>query len=383
MPRKINTKDFIEKAQSANNGKYDYSLTEYINSDTKVKVICKEHGVFLTRPADHVRGHGCPDCANHRKLAKEEFVHRAKKVHGDKYDYSAVEYKGNKEKVVIVCQTHGEFLQIPNSHLSGKGCGKCAGNTRKTKEDFIFNSNITHDFKYDYSSVVYYGNKRSVEIVCPVHGEFKQVAFNHENGAGCPECTNEKLSDNYRREYESFLLKAVELHNNKYKYNFNHSVLNKDIVKITCPIHGGFEQRVGNHLAGKGCPSCGFETGGFNRSRFDALVEKKGRGILYVLKLFSENETFIKIGITTRVLSHRVVDFPYQVEVIHEEICENGAFMFDLETHLHRKFKLDKYAPEIEFGGFTECFNVAITDEVVKEISRFKGDSNNEKSADT
>ena len=372
MPKKSNTKDFIRKAQTVHGDRYDYSLVDYVGADSKVQVICKAHGVFLTRPADHVRGHGCPNCADHKKLTKEEFVQRASKVHGSKYDYSEVVYSGNKTKVVIVCKHHGPFMQIPNSHLSGRGCNKCSGTIKKTKEDFVLNSNTTHNYKYDYSLVSYSGNKKPVRIICPIHGEFEQIAFNHENGATCPLCSKEEISRIYRRPYEDFLEKASNLHSNKYTYNFKHSVLNRDVVSITCPIHGEFTQKVSNHLAGKGCIECGFETGGFNRERFKSLVEKKGRGLLYVLRLSSESEDFIKIGITTRSLSHRLLDFPYTIEVIHEEVCEDGAFMFDLEVHLHRTFKSERYTPNIEFGGFTECFSTTILDKVLDEITLFK-----------
>lgn len=164
MPRKVSLteKEFIDLANKANNFKYDYSLVEYVNTVVKVKVICKEHGVFLSRPSDHIRGHGCPKCHGTFKLTKEEFIEKSLKIHGDTYDYSNVIYNGNKVKVEIICKEHGAFLQKPNSHLSGRGCPKCVNSHIKTKDEFINLARQTHGDKYDYSLVEY---NRSKDVI--------------------------------------------------------------------------------------------------------------------------------------------------------------------------------------------------------------------------
>lgn len=120
---------------------------------------------------------------------KEEFITKAKIKHNNKYDYSLVEYINCKTKVKIICNEHGEFLQTPDSHIQGKNCSKCTGNYNYTTEEFIVRSNIKHNNKYNYSLVKYNNCKDNVKIICPVHGIFEQKASNHvNNGYGCNEC---------------------------------------------------------------------------------------------------------------------------------------------------------------------------------------------------
>ena len=127
-----NTDKFVEKAKIIHGDKYDYSLVDYKNAKTKIKIICPEHGVFELTPNGHLRGYNCKKCSvsiQRNKLVFQicEFVEKAKAVHGDKYDYSLVDYKNSYTKVKIICPVHGIFEQQPNNHLSGKGCPKCKG----------------------------------------------------------------------------------------------------------------------------------------------------------------------------------------------------------------------------------------------------------------
>ena len=99
MPRTITTEDFIKKAKAVHGDKYDYSLVEYKNSRIKVKIICPIHGIFEQAPGNHLLGAGCPDCSGRKRSTTEEFIQRARAIHGDKYDYSLVDYKNNKTKI--------------------------------------------------------------------------------------------------------------------------------------------------------------------------------------------------------------------------------------------------------------------------------------------
>ena len=188
--------------------------------------------------------------------SKDAFILKARKVHGDKYDYSKVDYVGSHMKVCIICPEHGEFWQTPSSHLSGRGCKKCGyiknGNNNRTKfEDFVNKANIIHKFKYDYSKVDYVDNKTKVCIICPEHGEFWQTPNNHLNNHGCPYCFGNKKMNN-----KEFITKANMVHNFKYDYSKVNYVNNKTLVEIICPEHGSFLQSPDVHLRGFGCPSC-------------------------------------------------------------------------------------------------------------------------------
>ena len=139
---------------------------------------------------------GCPKCANERKrLTTEEFIRRARQIHGNKYDYSKTEYVNQTTKVCIICPIHGEFWQTPNGHLEGKGCKFCAHNTKLTTEEFIRRARQIHGDKYDYSKVEYKGLETPICITCPIHGEFWQTPHHHILGfkCGCPQCSMSKL----------------------------------------------------------------------------------------------------------------------------------------------------------------------------------------------
>lgn len=124
--KKFTTDDFILKSRATHGDVYDYSLSEYgRNNYDKVIIICKEHGRFEQTPFAHMRGQGCPECANNRLYTTEEFITRCKEKHHDIYDYSLVEYKGKNNYVRIICKTHGEFEQLAKLHLAGYGCKKC------------------------------------------------------------------------------------------------------------------------------------------------------------------------------------------------------------------------------------------------------------------
>lgn len=199
---KYTKEDFIEASQKVHGNKYDYSKVEYVNSTTKVCVICPEHGEFWVRPSDHIHSKiGCHKCSGIYKSCTEEFIIKAKKIYGNKYDYSKVEYINNKTKVCIICHEkdefgneHGEFWQRPNDHLSGYECPKCKNEHIPTTLEWVKKAQKIHGNDYDYSKVEYVNAHTKVCIICPKHGEFWQIPNNHLNGFGCPNCNSDNKS---------------------------------------------------------------------------------------------------------------------------------------------------------------------------------------------
>ena len=185
------------------------------------------------------------------------FIEKAQKVHGDKYDYSKVTYKDNRTKVCIICPIHGEFWQIPYSHLKGRGCIYCGGKYKRTTEEFIQNAKKVHGDKYDYSKVEYKGHNTNVCIICPNHGEFLQTPSNHLSGKGCQKCANEKRNIGKIIKFKEFVERANKIHNKKYEYISKDIKNVKEKINIICPIHGKFSQEIDSHLHGHGCPKCG------------------------------------------------------------------------------------------------------------------------------
>ena len=191
-----------------------------------------------------------------RGLTTEEFIKKARQVHGDKYDYSKVEYVNACTKVCIICPIHGEFWQSPTNHLRGKGCSKCSGKYEPSTEEFIEKARKVHGDKYDYSKVEYANAREKVCIICKEHGEFWQKPRNHLSGNGCPKCGLELRTLKRILTTEEFIEKARKVHGDKYDYSKTEYVYAKEKVCIICPHHGEFWQKSSNHLNGKGCPKC-------------------------------------------------------------------------------------------------------------------------------
>ena len=209
------TKIFIRKALRKHGDRYDYSNVVYVKSSKKVEIICrvKGHKPFPIKPNDHLQLHGCKSCAvekraNKRRKTKDEFIREARKVHGDKYDYSKVKYKNANTNIIIICPIHGDFPQTPNQHLN-YGCKKCGFiktglSRRSNKEIFIKKARKLHGDKYDYSKVNYVNERTEIIIICPIHSDFPQTPHNHLGGQGCPKC-----NDNFKGEItiENYLMK--------------------------------------------------------------------------------------------------------------------------------------------------------------------------------
>ena len=234
-----------------------------------------------------------------KKLTNETFIAKAKTIHGDRYDYSLVEYTASKNKVSIICPIHGIFEQLPFSHLSGAICKECSvDKARHTNETFIAKSISIHGDKYDYSLVDYKTNIIKVTLVCQTHGQFLIRPVDHFKNTGCPVCT---------------------------KLEATHT--------------------------------------GWSRTSFKEKCDKNnnGIGILYVLECFNDSEKFYKIGITSNSVKKRYdskTKLPYLYSIV-KEIIGDPIEIYNLETKLHQLNKENHYVPEIPFAGSKyECFSV-------------------------
>ena len=200
---KLTTEEFVSRLIQIHGDKYDYSEVKYINYKTKVKIWCKAcNKYFYSTPNALLFGSGCRDCsykfrAIQKKLSLEEFIEKARAVHGNKYDYSLVEYKDAKKCVKIKCNKCGRiFEQTPNNHIRGQGCSYCNGNFKDNDIKFLDQAKKVHGDTYDYSSVKYINNRVPVKIKCNKCGKiFEQIPQNHVRGQGCPFCTSSHNED--------------------------------------------------------------------------------------------------------------------------------------------------------------------------------------------
>lgn len=195
MGSTISENEFLIRAKKVHGDKYDYSKLDYHRLTDKGVIICPIHGEFSQILTIHVHAaRGCPECGGSVKRTRETFEMVARKIHGDKYDYSKVIYSNNKSKVTITCRDCNKDFDIrPDSHINGKGCVKCgydksAKNRALSKEQFVFNSKLIHGDIYDYSVSNYINTATKINILCRSHGEFEQTPSNHMSGVGCPVC---------------------------------------------------------------------------------------------------------------------------------------------------------------------------------------------------
>ena len=256
MRKRITNEEFVAKAKEVHGDWYDYSKVEYVTTYTKVCIICPKHGEFWQAPSKHLSGQGCPKCGGTYKKDTNDFIRKAKEIHGDKYDYSKVEYKNNRTKVCIICPEHGEFWQVSSYHLSGNGCPKCGGTIKMDSNTFIIKAREIHGDKYDYSKVEYVNARTKVCIICPEHGEFWQTPDRHLSGRGCKKCGIIKRSNKLRGNIAEFVIKAKEIHGDRYDYSKAEYSNTNTKLCIVCPEHGEFWQSPVTHLKGHGCPKC-------------------------------------------------------------------------------------------------------------------------------
>lgn len=203
-------------------------LSDYENSSSKVKVKCKVCGsINFVIAANLLKQGGCLKCAGLIKRTNEEVIADFKKVHGDRYDYSKINYVDGKVPIEIICKKHGSFMQRPDIHLSGCGCKKCYIESKSdTTESFIQKAKIIHGEEFDYSKVKYVDSHTPIEIICKKHGSFMQRPNNHLNcKSGCPTC-KESLGERTIRNY--FNSKNIKVISQKtFKDLYDKSIKNK------------------------------------------------------------------------------------------------------------------------------------------------------------
>lgn len=347
--RYVTLEDVILKSRKKHGDKYEYvELIKEKGKNTKIVVLCPEHGEFTVRAARHyTEGQGCPVCS--RRTPVKEFIAKAVGFHGEKYNYSKVQFDTMNDKVVIICPIHGEFTQQASAHAGRDGCPDCGiasrslGQTKNT-EEFVRRAQVLHGDKYDYSKVVYTKAIEKVVITCPLHGDFQQRPSAHlfGNGQGCPTCGGRD-----GKTTEDFINDAKKLHGVKYTYDkvvYTGALHN---VTITCPEHGDFEQQASNHITKNGCPACAV-TG------FDTMKP----GIMYYIEVTHEGSKYFKIGITNLTVQQRFTSTERnKIRVISITKYERGEDAYNEEQKLLKQYKDYRYeGPNILKSGNTELF---------------------------
>ena len=226
-------------------------------------------------------GKGCSKCAGNFKYSNEEFIKKAKEIHGNKYDYSKTLYNGMYDNINIICNKHGEFSQLPSTHIhNGSGCTECGKEKisemfKSNTNEFIIKAKEIYGDKYDYSKVNYNLSDKIVTIICKEHGNFNIIPNSHLRGSGCFECGKIKAGLSRRKTTEEFIRQSINMHGNKYDYSKTLYITSKEDIIIICSKHGEFLQNPFTHLNGAGCNKCGYDVAS-NKLKFtnDIFIQK-------------------------------------------------------------------------------------------------------------
>ena len=336
---------FIKRAIEVHGiDKYQYGkmLEHFVDVKTKVPIICPVHGEFLQSPNRHTSGmNDCPECQRAKVIpTTSSWIDKAREVHGHLYDYSKSVYVNSLSSIEIVCPTHGSFFQRPSSHLAGHGCSLCNGGVLPTLENWLSKAATVHNNKYNYSRISYLDPSEKVCIICPIHGPFMQGHKAHAAGKGCPIC-GAKIPTT-----AEWVVKAKEIHGERYDYSKVLYISNSDKVEIICPTHGPFQKTPSNHINNfQGCPKCA----------------GRNHDILYLLKCL--DTSWYKIGITTIDVKNRIKQLGGNVEEVDHVVCNNPR---EHETYLHKLYKDFNVFHEGVRNGNTEFFS--LNEDQVKQI---------------
>lgn len=191
------TEEFIEESKQKFGNKFDYSKVLYERKDKPVCIICPKHGEFWQSPNVHLRStNGCPKCVkeengNKKRLTQEIFIEKARKIHGDKYDYSKVEYVNVDTKVCIICPEHGEFWQTPHNHIGQKqGCPYCTNSHLENEISVLLtinNISFIQEKKFPWLkhkkslSLDFYLPKYNIAIECQGEQHFYKFRWEKDN----------------------------------------------------------------------------------------------------------------------------------------------------------------------------------------------------------
>ncbi len=273
---KITNESFIQKAIKKHGDKYGYKKVKYTGNRNKVKIKCKKHGYFEQRPNGHLVNGGCHLCGDEKKvnISNNKFIQKAKEKHDNLYNYDKTEYTGSHNKIIITCNTHGDFTQQAASHLRGAGCMKCSH--EKRSDDYLYSqkkwkqlAKKKHNGIYGYKKVKYTHSQDQVKIKCKIHGYFKQVANAHLGGNNCPLCAISGFKSN----------KPAEL----YLYNINGIYLGYGIT-------GNLKKRHVTHVKN-------LTKAGFNFKLITSFSFENGRDAWLVEKYIKTNFNSLNLGV--------------------------------------------------------------------------------------
>lgn len=389
----MKTEEFLRKAREKHGDEYCYSkVTADPLTKQKVVITCKEHGDFLQQVTSHLCGRGCPECGRRKilggkPLSLEQYIKKAREVHGDTYDYSKVVYKGSRVRVIIICKVHGEFMQWPHSHLQGSTCLKCstakrAVNQQSTMEQFLDKANKKHSGRFCYSKVNSPLHTSRVIIGCPDHGDFEQTVASHLAGKGCPHCAREFTTGVITSNTGKYVTEVSKRHDYGYDYSKVEYIHSEKPVTIVCPKHGEFQIIAAHHMTGSRCGKCVSEDRDVSSLLFTKWGEERVNQHLsehgdkpfrlYLLNFNYKGKHSYKVGITRVSVEDRVKSMLMSKKIREQfsdmrivyDVPMNLRQAFTAEQSLLKEFSKIGTPVDGKFGGHTETFYIPPSDSI-------------------
>lgn len=356
MPSKLTQEQFINKASKKHNNFYNYSLVNYINAVIKIKIICPKHGEFEQQPNNHLFGQGCISCMGDnvrsaRKLTHHDFIKKLKYKQPELYELISFkeEYKGSNEKILLGTK-YGDVSISPNRLL--RGTKPCISNSTNPKKYILNYIRINNPKLYDkiieiqgdYKGVMNKINIQTIYGVVSIKPDniFKGLGFDLRSAI----------------DRDEYFLNYIKINQPKY-FNKKFKLLskvkgNRDLIK--------FSLNNNNYIATIDSLMNGYFSDESPKGTFNTTIMERNKNMflktpcfVYKIRLFNNNESFYKVGITTKDIKIRFRSFPYDYEVL-EIISINLYDAYIIEQEIHNHLKEYKYKPQIKFGGNTECF---------------------------
>lgn len=295
----------------------------------------------------------------------EQFLEKLNEVHPNRKWEVIGEYEHNKIPILIK-DKYGECLIPPNNLLqrSSPSVKTAVNKTEYTVNKF---KEVWGD-RYDYSKFNYTGARNKSIIICRIHGEFLQDANMHLSGrCGCDKCANESISSRVRSNTKEFVEKAI-IKYGKDNYSFDNTIYETATseVIITCKHHGDFRQTPNRFLNGQICSKCSYKE---KTTNFHELKRRRNNSIFYIIECYNNEERFIKLGVTTRSVKARFkddYDMPYNYDILREFSYANINAPDAIETGLLKFTKTATYTPKLKFSGQTEARDIVIKEALLE-----------------
>lgn len=339
MPPRKTTDHFIADSKSVHGEQFQYSRTAYTNNNTKIRITCRIHGDFMQLPRVHLSGKGCLSCANESaKITTDEFVRRSKLAHGEKYSYELSKCSGARQDVTIICPDHGEFTQNAMRHMSGKGCYRCGKSSQKITRAEFIRRGSARHDGRYSYSLSEYVNSKTEVEI--ICGKHGSFMQSPERHMAGAGCI--RCHGRIMNGLDDFIRMAREVFGDRYDYSKSDYQASNKKLEISCAEHGPFMKKPSKHISGQGCPLC--------------LWDRDRPAYIYILS----SDGIVKIGVSAKLeqrLDQLKKDCPHQFSLDMVFTVENFRTACSVESAAHRG--LSEFRAGLSgFDGATEWFSV-------------------------